>query len=272
MHLIAGSKTELGHKNGNSFYARFGDITGMVTSPDDPKSLWIADYTNNCFRILNRQTKQVQDLTGNCGDTAVHDDNFEFAGVGDPIGLVSWDRDRVYFYDNAKPRIRCLYRLNKVWYILTTYRSTSQVHNFAGNVESGYFYLLRDEEIQRVSLDRTVSENIIDPHEEYDDGLLSRAGIKKPVHMIFLEPEVLLIADQGYHNLRVINLETSKISSVCLPQESDTSLVTVFGPINNCKLEYPTFIFKDGVNKVIRVLGYIQSYTLRYGENKLNII
>ena len=73
-HLIAGSSTQEGYREGVGADARFNDIGGFTQI--SVKLVVVADTDNNCMRLIDRTTNTTSSFSGQCksdGDRGYED-------------------------------------------------------------------------------------------------------------------------------------------------------------------------------------------------------
>ena len=63
-HLIAGSSTETGYREGTGADARFAGITGFAQISE--KRVVVADVINHCMRLIDRTTNKTSVFSGQC--------------------------------------------------------------------------------------------------------------------------------------------------------------------------------------------------------------
>ena len=73
----------------------------------------------------------------------------------------------------------------------------------------------------------------------FQDGALSTAMLNSPSGLVFLNKDTILISDTSNRRLRVVNLITSTISSICTaPTVNPTSTHPIDGDIRTCTLSH----------------------------------
>ena len=88
-HLIAGSSTQWGYREGAGAEARFDRIHGFAQISE--KLVVVADYYNHCMRLIERTTNTTSVLGGQCqsdGYEDGHPGQFDY-----PMSVVIDQRD-----------------------------------------------------------------------------------------------------------------------------------------------------------------------------------
>ena len=101
------------------------------------------------------------------------------------------------------------------------------------------FYISTPAGVRQFSLARSEEKLIIRAGNFTNNGLIREANIKTPGSLSSLNKDVLLIVDEGTPSLRVANLQTGLVSSICKPHDSKALAV---GNISDCKLHRPKYL------------------------------
>lgn len=109
------------------------------------------------------------------------------------------------------------------------------------------------------------------------DGDFERAQIQYAAGMLFLDDDVAIVATFYSHNIKVLDLKTRQMSSLC---HSSDGLLARNGNVSDCQLRYPMSALKHPTsNNLIWIAGedlYELAYTSKssiYGlTNKSNVL
>lgn len=267
-NLVAGHSNWYSYKEGNGGSARFGNISGIVLSPQDRKSIWVADNTNKCVRKIDRFTRNTRPLTGKCLVNSVQDGKFLKAKIGNIVELVKMNNEAIYFFDNTGRKIRCLCKKRTGWEVITVFTANRQANSIALDRSKNYIYMTHPGRISRVSTTwrYTTYHLLIDdnPH-YYGDGEFSKVALGNPQQMLFLEDHLFLVADLRFNNLRLIDVYNENVSSICIPQESNIGIP--HGDfINYCKLVMPIRLLFSQSRSAIHIAASNAIYDLLYSK------
>jgi len=267
LDLIAGDPSASGYQIGVGSSVRFGSLTGIITNPTSSEHIWVADHTSACIRSISRRDNQSLHLTGVCEDRGVRDGSFGTAIIGYPIGMakVSSHATTIYFFDNLNQHFRCLTRGDSDWEVISLFSLRLNVNRFVFEPTETYAYISHNHGITRVRLTWQSSfEEIIslDNGAGHNDGPLAQAQVRKPLDLYFFDENKLLLADNKNHVIRMIDLLTSEISTICQPQTSDVSVTE--GDIEDCKIRFPNQVFPSYESSTLYILGDSEIYSLAY--------
>lgn len=168
---VAGSSQ--GYQDGTTSSARFSAPTDVCISPDG-QSIYLADYSGNRIRKINRSTNQVTTLAGN-GTMGSTDGVGTSAKFSYPSGLaISSDGQILFIADNGNSLIRKLDL------------SSNSVTTIAGDGNFG--------------------------HLDHTNAL--QASFNQPTDLALRGDTVLFISDTENHVIRKFNLVTNAVTTV----------------------------------------------------------
>jgi len=252
------------YANGRKDISRFGYVNGIVTSPKNNKHIWLSDLDNNCFREINRVTNYTSYLTGGCREKTVKDGKFDNAKVAFPFGMITstLNDDRVYFLERKYQTLKCLIRINSIWYVNTLIPLNQNISGLTFNPTGAYLYFTTNSSIMRVSSTWKSSPETILSGFGHNDGAIDSAKMREPKYLHFLDNQTVLLTDYKNHVLRVVDLAKSRVSTICRLQTDGGILQN--GLINTCRMQLPRnlAISKESLN--IYVIGDFSIYELKY--------
>lgn len=267
LDLVAGNPYKTGYQEGIRAAARFGSLTAVATHPTNTAYIWVADHTNGCIRSINRISNLTTSLTGRCTRHELWDGKFSAAKIGYPIGLASLSKVALtlYFFDNTDEVLRCLTRDSNGWQVLSIYILNKNTNRFVFDPAERYAYFSHSQSITRLSVTWQGSVEEIIPYSNgpgHNDGPFTEAKINKALSIYFFDENTILLADNKNHAIRVIDLLTSEISTLCKPQEND--ITDNEGDIEECKLRFPNQVFQSYDASTFYIVGDPKIYSLTY--------
>jgi len=264
LYILSGNVTSKGHSGGTGNQARFGEINGIARSPTSNKHMWVSDHGNNCIRNVNIRSTRAQDLTGNCSETVVRDGKFNSAGVAFPFGLIASpsDRSKLYYYERKTETLRQFIRLGPSWYIRTVFALKEEVYGLNFDPAGAYVYFSTKSNIIRVSSTWDDTAETVISGFGHNDGNLDSAEVRDPKHILFLDKNNFLLADYNNHVLRLVDLDRSVVSTICVPQNSDATPTS--GSTETCRMRFPRHLVASTDLSRFYILGDFSSYELQY--------
>ena len=162
-----------------------------------------------------------------------------------PLTVAKTNNFKLYIIDSAA----------KIWLIeekKSLSFQTSLVHEWSNTklvpsfmtIGAGneYLYISTTSGVWQFSLERLQEKLIIGAGSLTDDGPIDEVNIKIPGSLISLNKDVLLIVDEGTQALRVANLQSGSVSSICKPHDSEKF---VAGNISVCTLQKPKYLIHE---------------------------
>jgi len=260
LNFFAGSIWQEGYKEGNSYAARFTTITGLLSLPFAPNTVWVADYYNHCLRKINANTRQTSVLTGKCGTLAVNDGAFSQAAVGYPIELIYYGSWEVWFFDNHYPGVRKCFQSNRVWRISSAYHSQA-VNGMTLGINNEYLYTTHLRSASKIDIRgvrKVLFSSTLNGHND-DNFLKFKAGRFSNVHAI--DDNFLLIVDTPNNVIRLVDQRMSQFYSICQPQITDNPTF-LRGKVSECKLRQPQYLFYHKNTSTLYIAGKYEFYSL----------
>jgi len=251
---IAGHATLSGFREGAPDISLFGFINGMLASPESKTKLWLADTSNSCIREINRIDNQTTTFAGFCSNTASVDGDVAVAKFGYPISLAQHPERlySVYFFDNIHIQLKVLEKTNTSWEVRTVYNWDKRIKSLAFDVSGSilYFVLARGLAEMLMYIEEPKIELVFETYEGNSDGALNvfrdestQAMVRELRDVVFLDNHLGMLVDHGNSQIRLIDLETFEMSSVCQMQTSNYEEVP--GDISKCRIVKPIKLTKQ---------------------------
>lgn len=279
-HLIAGQYKKSGYQDGVGSDARFGNISGIVSSPDGASKLWVADHSNSCIRLVDMLHYDVSTFAGHCTRQGDRDGHVRVALLMSPISIIEWPRNSttIFFYDNGSRNLRFLQKYGGLWRVFTRVRWNKKIQSMTFDTAGDYLYFVFDEGIGKLSFLSTakVIEEIFLTTSGFSDGRIDIDGsnvakVKQMQDAIPLNDDLFLIADYANSNLRLFDLKNSLTSTICIPQVDAVRKATQ--DVSSCKINKPTKFFKrKSDNSKVYILGKQAIYILLFVGEYINVL
>jgi len=235
---VAGNLTFKGYRQGSNVEARFGVVKGLITNPFDSAEIFVADYSYNCIRLIDRNLLKTSELIGKCDSKGHADGDLQTAQIGYPAELVKGMNQDIWFFDSFRPSLRRIYKEtnSNQWQLVTVHQLESRVESFTLHPSTNDIYLIRSKDVSRIR--NSKEEVVFGESGMHNDGMLSEASIHYPKHSLFLDNDVFLLSDTGNNVIRIVNLKSSTISSICVPRSPNNDIYRDGTPAE-CLLKSP---------------------------------
>lgn len=236
---LVGVPTSPGYRNDIGRRARFNEITGFAQI--NHTSVIVSDSFNHCLRIVDRQSHSAEIFAGVCTKNGNQDGlnalfNFPYAVLLDAESellyvtssgnnaLCSVNIDTRYVTTLVSNNLPYPSAMSFDW--ARTSIRLSVEHSIAN-------YAIRDGVV-------TSTTGWVDPG--LSDGALATARFSDPREIAQLSENIFLIADKDNHLLRIVDLQSETITSICSGLKETTD-----GDTNDCALNYPlSFLYTNG--------------------------
>lgn len=264
-HLLTGHPLESGYKDGHYTVARLGKITGAITSPINETHIWIADETNHCIRNVDRITHIISTFAGTC-EMSGNDDTFvSYALLTAPMGLATRRKktENVYFHDTGANTIRYLQPNRKLWAVATLHKWFIRGQSLHIDLSGSFLYIVMPYSVARISIKvAPTSEYVFLVGRGSSDGRLQdEASVRQLRDLVFLEDNMFVVTDTESSNLRLVDLKSGTMSTICWSQIQKH--IEKNGKINSCRVITPTYL-SIGLNKLdIYIVGPRSIYKLK---------
>lgn len=262
---VGGFLTSSDYQEGVTSLAKFGKIEGVVSMNTYPNKVWVADSDFSCIRVIDRVQYKTAEFAGKCKKFTRRDGTLNIAGIQRISSLVYYAANAMIFLDNNRRSIRKLSKIDQLnlWKIKTIHTATININSLAVHPESKRVFMLRYRNISRVISGNREVFVLGGPFGNHSDGTFTTSLVRNPQNMLFLSNDTFLIADYGNHVIRVANLKTSRVTTLCLPQFS-TPYEVKEGSIQECKLIYPMQLYNNAEQKRIYIISKDNFHELIY--------
>ena len=212
--VIAGWSSTHGYSNADGTNAQFYYITGFVQL-NQWHVVVAVDHSNHCLRWIDTLSGRVQHFAGG-GQGFADGDRLSTAKFNYPHKIIIM---RGYFYttDQFNSAIRLL-DVNEMM-VETVIKNSSKVpypSGFIADSAQRYLYVTIQHGIIRI--DPNTGEYIPiagATKTGWVDGDFTLARFNYPAEVVFTTNDVLIVADDRNNRLRILNLKTRTVSSVC---------------------------------------------------------
>ena len=251
----------LGYVEGIGTNARYDGVSGFVQL--NAEEVVVADSGNYCLRLLKRSNGQTSTFAGSCTNQGNVDGSFtsaRFERIRDIVYHTG--RNSLFIIDADNRAIRELDIATQTVSTLIQLRPTSffgQPARLTLDPSEGNIYFSGSSMLAKVNI-ATKALTFLTPitsETGFKDGALPTAKINNPSELIFLNEDTILIADALNQRLRVIDLKTSSISSICKapPPNPPDGVVfpdSVDGNIRTCGLRFPqSLLYRPETNQIL---------------------
>ena len=231
-HVIAGRDNFDEYQEGQGSNARFNFMESFYQR--NSTTVIVADSGNNCVRIVDRITNTTSRLSGRCGDPdgfGSIDGPFYSAGFASPSFFVrlpttvSGGHEQLAFKDFSAVR-----KIDFTTETVSTMAQDDQIQQLSAltiNPDNSSLYLSFLNGIAKLDLltNKLTILSLSRRHGRPVDGPLSVAVFESGISSLtFLNPSVLLISDYNNDMIRVVDLITEEVTSLCqIPEASKYS-------------------------------------------------
>ena len=245
---LVGSPTETGYREGVGTEVRFDYIKGFTQVNE---SMVIAsDYFNDCLRKIDLNSLLTTAFAGNCTSSG-DQDGWEDALFNGPSSILLDSSSKgLFVLDNINEAIRYInLTTNKVSTLLN--KDLSNPSGIAYDITLRNLLISNEQTIIMFSLENYTTEvvagaettpysnlfSLDDAFSEFDflKNSLVALEFKSPAEILVLNENITLVADEGGHVIRVLDMESGFASSICTG-----SLGLSDGYADNCELLYPS--------------------------------
>lgn len=214
--LVTGSLGVGSYREGALLEARFYHIRGLLSLPYDRNVILVADYYNYCIREINLLSQTVTPRAGKCRSAGFEDGALNIANIGLPLELILYGEDDFWFFDNKNPSVRHLHK-DGVWKITTLYQASRAVDSIVLDPAKTNIYMMYSIGMSRLNIE---SETVIIRTAKFghNDGTLSAAKVNHLSNALLINDDLMLVTDTWNNVIRLVNLSSSKIFTLCVPQ------------------------------------------------------
>lgn len=252
--LVAGSSNQFGFLDASFGEARFASIRDFVQIHTDV--LVVVDHENDCLRRVVISKGRVSTLAGLCGEPGTADGE-QSSRLNRPNSVAMKSKKLLYITESRSFKIRVVARnLGDIWSVQTTAVDLPSTPTYVGfDTSKIYLYVTTSSgSLYKINPTLEKKEQVFKTNGGYGDGTFGQAKFQRLNKFIALSDSVLLVCDE--RNLRVIDLELGKISSICDQQQKSRFLE---GNISTCTMPRPRAIAKRKSSVLIGLKSQIVS-------------
>lgn len=214
----------------------------------------LVDMHQHCVYHLDRNTNTTQPFIGKCNEKGYKNGNFSSAQFDYPNMIVRKpDGSSFYLTENYHIRRIDFQDIHSDSVSCELTHSAHTIYGLAIDFTAGIGYYSTITRIQ--TFDLANSELSIEALSQSDqkgdiDGSLTTAQFNLPNRLVLLNRAILLVSDDAYRHLRVVDIKNSFVSSMC--QASLSQARKSHGDIENCYIERPaSFLIIPMISKVL---------------------
>ena len=213
-HLIAGSSFQEGYREGVGAEARFRYITGFTQISE--KLVVVADCSNRCMRMIDRTTNATSVFSGQCGSYGYQDGHpGQFSYIWSVV-IDKRDKNQLLITDHWNKAVRTVDVMSQVVGTFVMSDSLRYIIGITQEEKSGDLYVTADHAVYRITYtQRAVSLISGSPGTDgYRDSTLLDSLFYNRYELIFTAPHVLLIADSLNNKLRLVHMNSDKVTTL----------------------------------------------------------
>ena len=214
-HLIAGSSTQAGYREGVGADARFYYIPGFAQISE--KLVVVADTENNCLRQIDRSNNKTSVFSGQCKSSGYEGGlpgqfNYPYFVVID-----KQDKNQLFITDIFSSAVRNVTVNSRVAGTFVQSDSLEYIRRITQEEESGDLYVTAYNALYRITYtQRTVTLISGSPLGDsgHEDSTLLDSLFDFPSGLIFIRPKTLLIAEEDKDKLRLVDMNSDKVTTL----------------------------------------------------------
>ena len=221
-HLIAGSPTQEGYREGVGVEARFYRITGFAQISE--KHVVVADSNNHCMRLIDRSTNKTSVYSGQCKSRGYEGGlpgQFNYPHF---VVIDKRHKNQLFISDYFNSAVRNVTVNSRVVGTFVKTDSLFKIRGITQEEKSGDLYVIAYHALYRITyIQRTVSLISGSPGSNYGyrDSTLLDSLFKKPYELILIKPNTLLIADVWNSKLRLVHMNSDKVTTLSVTNSLD---------------------------------------------------
>jgi len=248
---IAGNRLQNYYVTGD--IPTFGRVTGLLTPTIYPGAIFVVDNILHCIRKLDHGGYKYQDMefAGSCTNEGSVDGT-------EPVELMEISKRNFIFVEKRK--IRRLYLELYHWRVKTVEAVDQDIFGMTAHPTTNSIYIAFKSSLGILENNklRLLTTNLRAGH---SDGTLSTARIQNFEDLVFVNDELLLLADKNNGVLRLVNFADNTISTICSSSPYDQPEST---SVTQCRLTNPHLFQLDETNKIVYIFGADGVNKLKY--------
>ena len=213
-HLIAGSSTQGGYREGVGADARFFLMQGFAQISE--KLVVVADTANSCLRLINRSTNKTSVFSGQCRSGGYEDGRPGQFSYPHFVVIDKRDKNQLFITDFFNSAVRNVTVNSRVAGTFVQSDSLMTIAGITQEEKSGDLYVTVRHALYRITyIQRTVS--LISSGSGspgHKDSTLLDSLFNLPYELIFIAPHTLLIADAYNGKLRLVHMNSDKVTTL----------------------------------------------------------
>lgn len=237
--MIVGSATTFGYKEGMGENARFRSVSTFIQHTST--TLLLVDSGNHCLRSVSRLTNTTSTFVGKC------ETPFQWEGTNplfnSPSAVIedSMSPGNFFITERLGQRLKYMTVRGEIKNVTTVYRGIQRFSRMVQQTTSGNIYITYDNGIAFYDyLQRTMSILVGSSTQVgsstlgFEDGMFSSTKFNRPLGIVFLDRDILLVSDSFNCRLRMLDLSTNTSSSICSGKRGYSD-----GNLTTCQLDDP---------------------------------
>ena len=255
--LVVGSDIESGYIEAAGLAARFNKITGFTQI--SPTIIVIADYENNCLRVVEWTSLSTLTLAGVCKTYGNRDgSDARFSG---PWSVMRHPKSasQILVTDYKNSAVRQVDLVTRITRTLISRGSgLERPAGIMADPSGNHLLIVNRQHISRYdfqsqNLSKVVSHTTSG---NSDKNHFYQALFNDPIELARLSDDVMLIADLLNDRVAVVSTEENFVSSICT-----ANWTTRDGPVKKCGLSYPWSLLVTDKEIYVGENGAIRSVT-----------
>ena len=256
-HLIAGSSTQSGYREGVGAEARFYYIPGFAQISE--KLVVVADSGNHCLRLINRSTNKTSVFSGQCESPGYQGGSQGQFDKPFYVVIDKRDKNQLFITDSGNAAVRTVDVNSRVADTFVESDSLKDIRGITQEEESGDLYSIAYHAVYRITyIQKTVSLISGSPGRNsrgYRDSTLLNSLFEYPYELILIKPNTLLIADCYNNKLRLVDMNSDKVTTLNVTNS----------------LNYPASLLLTNNSLYVGQLKKLTQYKCEYNFTKLFI-
>lgn len=259
--IVVGDSSSHSYREGTGRQAEFDRITGFAQI--NITHVLVVDSNNHCIRMVDREMGKTTQFAGTCGLAGYESGNLLDSQFDHPQQII-FNGPTAFITDRDNSAIRQIdFQLGQVG----IWKELPQPPTGIVLVKSNsLFYVTTDTQILQINCN---SKGIIALTRStvpgFKDGSFDTALFTKPFSIGVISKSVLLVTEPSSNRLRVLNLLSRTVSSIC-NGNGDFSEVAV--PIDRCEIEQPISMLKLRPTDIIIGTNTSELRLLQYSMGK----